>query len=119
MKPRTEERYRTSFRRLDTIFDDLYLDEIGRTRLADYASDRMKAGVKGATVRRDLATLSWLCSCAIARDHIDTNPVRKFSERHIRESPPWTTYPTAEQVDQLVAWSAYLFGRPGSTNSFY
>jgi hypothetical protein len=62
----------------------------------------MKAGAKGATVRRDLATLRCLCSCAIAWD-IDPNPVRRFSKRHIRESPPRMIYPTGEQVDQPVA----------------
>ncbi len=111
LKPRTQERYRTSFRQLNVVFDGLYLDEITRTRLADYASDRMKTGVKGATVRRDLATLSCLCSCAVAWDFIDTNPVRQFSKRHIRESPPRTTYPTAEQVDQLVAHAPAMAGR--------
>ena len=103
LKPRTQERYRTSFRQLNAVFGNLYLDEITRGRLADYASDRMKAGTKGATVRRDLATLSCLCSCAVSWDYIDTNPVKQFSKRHIRESPPRTTYPTAEQVDRLVA----------------
>ena len=111
LKPRTQERYRTSFRQLHPVFGDLYLDEITRTRLADYASDRMKIGTKGATVRRDLATLSCLCSCAVAWDYIDTNPVKQFSKRHIRESPPRTTYPTAEQVDWLVAKAPPMTGR--------
>ena len=57
LKPRTQERYRTGFRQLNAMFGSLYIDEISRGRLADYASDRMKAGAKGATVRRDLATL--------------------------------------------------------------
>ena len=57
-----QERYRTSFRQLNAVFGDLYLDEITSGRLADYASDRMKAGVKRATVRRDLATLTCPCS---------------------------------------------------------
>jgi hypothetical protein len=95
LKPRTQERYRTSFRQLNAAFGNLYLDEITRGRLADYASDRVKAGVKGATVRRDLATLSCLCSCAVSWDYIDVNPVKLFSKRHIRESSPRTTYPTA------------------------
>jgi hypothetical protein len=60
----------------------------------------MKAGAKGATVRRDLVTLSCLCSCAVSWDFIDINPVKQFGKRHIRESPPRTTYPTAEQVDR-------------------
>jgi integrase len=111
LKARTQERYRTSFRQLNGVFGGLHLDEITRTRLADYASDRMKAGVKGATVRRDLATLSCMCSCAVAWDYIETNPVRQFSKRHIRESPPRTTYPTAEQVDRLVAAAPQMSGR--------
>jgi hypothetical protein len=42
LKPRTQERYRTSFRQLNVVFGTLYLDEITRGRLADYASDRMR-----------------------------------------------------------------------------
>jgi hypothetical protein len=86
VKLRTEERYRTSFRQLNAAFGRLYLDEITWTRLADYATARMKVGVKATTVRRDLTTLSCLCSCAVAWDYIDVNPVMQFSKRHIRES---------------------------------
>ena len=111
LKPRTQERYRTSFRQLNPVFGNLYLDEITRARLADYASDRMKSGVKGATVRRDLATLSCMMSCAVSWDYIGANPVKQFSKRHIRESPPRTTYPTAEQVDRLVANAPPMTGR--------
>jgi hypothetical protein len=58
-------------------------------RLADYASDRMKNGTKGATVRRDLATLSCLCSCAAAWDYIDANSVKQFSKRHTLKLLRW------------------------------
>jgi hypothetical protein len=74
LKPMTQVRYRTSFRQLAATFGTLYLDEITRGRLADYASARMKGGTKGATVRRDLATLSCLCSCAVAWD--TSTPIR-------------------------------------------
>jgi integrase/recombinase XerD len=111
LKPGTQTRYRTSFRQLSAVFGNLYLDEITRGRLADYASDRMKAGTKGATVRHDLATLSCLCSCAVSWDYIDTNPVKQFSKRHIRGSPLRTTYPTSEQVDRLIASAPPMAGR--------
>jgi integrase/recombinase XerD len=111
LKVRTQERYRTTFRQLAAPFGSLYLDEITRGRLADYATARMKTGTKGATVRRDLATLSCLCSCAVSWDYIDANPVKQFSKRHIRESAPRTTYPTAEQVDRLVSQAAPMSGR--------
>src|SRR3954462_5980961 len=48
LKPSTQDRYRPSFRQLAGTFGGLYLDEITRGRLADYATARMKAGVKGA-----------------------------------------------------------------------
>lgn len=111
LKPMTQVRYRTSFRQLAPTFTNLYLDEITRGRLADYASARMKGGTKGATVRRDLAALSCLCSCAVAWDYIDANPVKQFSKRHIRESAPRTTYPTTEQVDRLVNHASPMAGR--------
>jgi integrase len=111
LKPSSQTRYRTSFRQLSAAFGSLYLDEITRGRLGDYASARMKAGTKGATVRRDLATLSCLCSCAVSWDYIDTNPVKQFSKRHIRESPPRTSYPTTEQVERLIVNAPPMAGR--------
>jgi integrase/recombinase XerD len=109
--PKTQKRYRACFRQLSPVFGSLYLDEITRARLADYASDRMRAGAKGGTVRRDLAALSCLCSCAVSWDYIDTNPIKQFSKRHIPESPRRTTYPTTEQVDRLVAGASPMAGR--------
>ena len=111
LKPMTQVRYRASFRQLASVLDTLYLDEITCGRLADYASARMKGGPKGATVRRDLAALSCLCSCAVAWDYIDANPVKQFSKRHIKESRHRTTYPTSEQVDRLVTHSSLMAGR--------
>lgn len=111
LKPATQRRYRTSFRQLATAFGGLYLDEITRGRLADYAAVRMRADAKGATVRRDLAAFSCLCSCAVAWDFIDANPVRQFGKRHIKESMPRTTYPTIGQVERLVAHASPTAGR--------
>ncbi len=111
LKLRSQERYRSSFRQMQGAFGDLYLDQITRGRLADYAAARLRSGTTGATVRRDLAALSSLCSCAVAWDWIDVNPVRQFSKRHIRESKPRTTYPTDEQVEKLVAHASPTVGR--------
>lgn len=106
LKPATEGRYRTSFIKLEGSFGKLYLDEITRGRLADYASARLRGGVKGATVRRDLASLSSLCSCAVSWDWLEINPVRQFSKRHLKEARPQTTYPSVEQVERLIAVSS-------------
>lgn len=58
-----------------------------------------------------LAALGCLCSCAVTWDYIDTNPVRQFGKRHIKESAPQTTYPTVEQVEALVAHTLPMAGR--------
>ena len=51
LKPASEARYRTSFIKLEGSFGKLYLDEITRGRLADYASARLKGGLERALVR--------------------------------------------------------------------
>ena len=61
--------------------------------------------------RSEAAVLRESGSCAVAWDFIDANPVKQFSKRHIKESPPRTTYPTAKQVDRLVANTAPMTGR--------
>jgi integrase len=111
LKPASQRRYRVSFRQLAGSLGELYLDEITRGRLADYTTARLKAGAKGATICRDLAALSCLCSCAVTWDFIDTNPVRQFGKRHIREAPPRTAYPTVEEVELLVACAPPMGGR--------
>jgi integrase/recombinase XerD len=111
LKPTTQRRYRGNMRQLAPMFGGLHLDEITRGRLADYVTARLKGGAKGATVRRDLAMLSCLCSCAIIWDYLDTNPIRQFGKRHLKESPPKTTYPTVEEVERLVAHAPSTAGR--------
>lgn len=111
VKPSTQRRYRTSFRQLAPHFGDLYLDEINKSRLSDYATARRRGGTTGATIRRDLATLSGLCSCALAWDYLDFNPVRSFDKRHIRESAPRTTYPSEAEVERIVARASPMVGR--------
>ena len=102
LKPKTQERYRGSLRRFESYLSHLYLDQITKSVLADYVSARRVQGVTGATIRRDLATLSSLCSFAQAVDMIEINPVKTFSKRHIREAKPKTSYPTDAQIEVLV-----------------
>ena len=102
LKPKTQERYRSSFRRFEPIFGKLHLDEITKGVLADYVSVRRAQGVTGATIRRDLATLSSLCSFAQAVDMIEQHPVKAFSKRHIRQAVPRTGYPSDIEIETLV-----------------
>ncbi|TGD94957.1 tyrosine-type recombinase/integrase [Methylobacterium nonmethylotrophicum] len=111
LRPATQRRYRSSFRLLEPHFGDCYLDEINKTRLSDYVTARRRGGAMGATIRRDLATLSGVCSCAVAWDYIDLNPVKAFDKRHIREAPPRTSFPSEAEVERLVAHASPMVGR--------
>jgi integrase/recombinase XerD len=111
LKPRTQDRYRTTMRIVLAAFGDIYLDQITRGRLSDFVTKRLQGGVVGATVRHDLATLSVLCSCAVAWEYLDLNPVQQFSKRHIKESRPRTGFPTLEQVELVIAKASPMAGR--------
>jgi hypothetical protein len=86
--------------------EDLSVQRIEKANLAKTRRRRLR----GATVPRDLAALSCLCSCAVEWDYLDTNPVKRFSKRNIRESAPRTTR-TAEQIDRLVTYASTMAGR--------
>jgi integrase len=111
LKPGTQSRYRSSFRQLAPFIGDLHLDEITKGVLAEYVSARRSTGTSGSTIRRDLATLSAVCSFAVAIDMIEDNPVRKFSRRHIREPAPRTTYPPDDEIERLIAATTPTMGR--------
>jgi integrase/recombinase XerD len=111
LKPATQVRYRVSFKKLAPFFGSLYLDEITKGRLADYVSERLKARVTGATIRRDLSTLSCLCSFAVTVDMIEVNPIKQFSRKHIREAAPRTSYPSDSEIERLVAAAPPMMGR--------
>ena len=82
LKPTTRVRHEVSFRQMPR-FEGLYLDEISRAALADYAYKRLRAGVNPATIRRDLNTFSGVLTRAVAWDWADQNPLWKLSKRHL------------------------------------
>ncbi|MWV25495.1 tyrosine-type recombinase/integrase, partial [Methylobacterium sp. 2A] len=110
LKPSTQARYRESFKHLTPRFGSFFLDEINKSMLGEFVTTRKEEGVTGATIRRDLATLSSMFSCAVAWDLIELNPVRQFSKKHIREAPPRTSYPCEEEVERLVAHAPPMIG---------
>ncbi|WP_404383195.1 tyrosine-type recombinase/integrase [Caenispirillum salinarum] len=87
------------------------MDEVNKARLNAFVSARKAAGATNATIRRDLAALSCLCECAVTWDWLDSNPVKAFSKRHLREAPPKTAYPTDEDIERLVAHASPMAGR--------
>jgi integrase len=111
LKHSTQRRYWVSLKQLQPHFGRLRLDEINKTRLSDYVTERKRGGTANATIRRDLATMSCLFTCAITWDFAETNPVKNYGKRHLREAPPRTTYPSDAEIDRLVAHASAPAGR--------
>lgn len=94
LKPSTQRRYRVSLKQLQPAFGRLHIDEINKTKFSDFVAARKRGGATNATIRRDLATLSCLFTCAITWDFIEINPVKIYGKRHLRDAPPRTSYPS-------------------------
>ncbi len=112
LKPSTQARYRGSFKQLAPFLSKLHLDEISKSVLASFVSARRAAKADGGTIKRDLSALSSLCSYAQAIDMIETNPVRTFPKRHIRDSQPRTSYPTDAEIELLISHAPAGMKRP-------
>lgn len=103
LKPKTQARYRISLKQMHSVLSGLYLDQITRTVLADYVNHRRQGRVTDATIRRDLATLSILLSCAVDWDLVDLNVVKTFRKRMLKEAPPRLIYPSDAEVVRLTS----------------
>jgi site-specific recombinase XerD len=88
MKPSAAQRYKVSARPLLKHFEDMYLDQVNKTTLAEFVRTRRRDGASTATVRRDLGCLSSALSCAMRWDWIDQNIVKAMDKRGLKESQP-------------------------------
>ena len=101
LKPGARVRYISSAKALHPHFKELYLDQIGRGQLADFIGSRRGTGVTTATIRRDLACLSSMMSCACDWDWIDINPIKAFSKRGLKEAAPLIRFLTRDEFARL------------------
>lgn len=108
LRKQAARRYVTSITALRPHLEGLYLDQITPSRLADFVTARRRE-VSSATVRRDLACLSSMFSCAISWEWADRNPARDLDKRGIREAPPRTRYLSHDEEGLLLTHAgAYL-----------
>ena len=111
LKSSSAERYRVSARQLDKHFGTLYLHEITRRCIMEYVAARKRGKVTTATIRRDLACLSSMFTCALEWEWIEHNPVRSFNMKLVPEAKPRTVYPTSADVDALCKASPPMVAR--------
>tara|TARA_R110002074_G_scaffold239322_1_gene411137 strand:- start:188 stop:1075 length:888 start_codon:yes stop_codon:yes gene_type:complete len=106
IKPKTQEGYRTSHRALQRFFKNLHLDQIDRRRIGEFVSARKHQGVSDTSVLRDLAFFSSLCSMAQRWGWLDTNPVRAYDKRTLKQSKPRTRFLSQDEYRSLLAASS-------------
>lgn len=106
LKPSTQAGYRNNVRQLWPHFAHLHLDEVNKSRIAEFISARRRGGTSSPTIRRDLAVLSSIFSCALSWDWFDANPIKNFDKRVVRENPPRVRYLTPEEYERLLAAAA-------------
>ena len=107
LKPKSQERYVTSLTMLAPHFIDSYLDAIGREAMSNYESARRKRGTSSPTIRRDLACLSSMMSCAVDWEWLEVNPVPSFlrarsRKKALRESEPRRRYLSDVEYEALM-----------------
>lgn len=107
LKESSQKRYLLSLLTLRPFFEGKTLQGVTRGDLSEFVSARRKQGVKGSTIRRDLACLSSLYTTADDFDLCDVNPVSPFmrqqkKRRGLKEAPPRTRYLAHEEEDLIV-----------------
>jgi integrase len=107
--PNTRKRYAVSKVALDGFFGDARLPHITASRIEEFKRTRLGAGVKSATVNRDLALLRQLLKRADRERYIARNPFETgeffLEERKGRRQPHIMTY---EEETKLLAVSGPL-----------
>lgn len=98
--PGTVKRYLVSLGQVRTFLDGLYVDEIGRKKIAEIAR---RPGVTNATRRRDLTAISSVLRWCVAQGWRDDNPARDWSREAIPERRDPIALPELAHIDLVIA----------------
>jgi integrase len=107
IKPASGYRYLVSIRRLAKHFEGVALEDITKGTLADFVSARKKE-VVDATIRRDLACMGTMLSCAVDWDWLEANPMKLYSKRSLKEATPRTRFLTDAEYKTLLEHAGTL-----------
>jgi integrase len=95
--PNTRRRYDSSEKNLELFLADVRLNQVTAGRIEEFKRARLAAGVKSATINRDLAFLRQLLKCAERERYIARSPFSTadffLNERVGRKQPHILTYP--------------------------
>jgi len=110
LKRKSRLRYVSSLLNLERTFRGVALADIGPAMLGEFEQLRLKEGVSGSTVRRDLACLSSLFSRAEEWEWVGGNPVKPYKRSRktaLKEGPARTRYLSHDE-------EAGVLGRAGA-----
>jgi integrase len=101
--PNTQKRYRSSVRNLTACFGNVKLSDITAGTIEDFKEKRLSAGVRTATINRDLAVLHRMMKLAERKLLINESPFRDvdFLEEHKQRRRPHIL--TFEEEDRVLA----------------
>jgi integrase len=100
VKGSTASRYLTSFRMVDPILRDLYVDQIDNRTIATIAG---RKGPSNATRRRDITAVSQVLRAARSWGWVKTNPARDYDRGVIPERRDPIRLPTDDDINALIA----------------
>lgn len=101
---RTFKRYAVSLRQLRGFFDHLSVQELGLDTLKEMIKARKRAGVKNATIRRDLTAASSVFNHCVDEGWIAENPATALNRRRIvPERVARIELPREEMIVQIFA----------------
>ncbi len=110
LKVASARRYFASMKHLLENFDGVLLEDITSARLSELEQRRRRDGVTTSSIRRDLACLSVVFSCAEEWEWIKYNPVKPFlrgrAKRGLSEGAPRTRYLTGNEEADVLAHAA-------------
>ena len=90
---------------------DLSGDEINKAKLTEIIHHRKGAGVKNATIRRDLTAISSVLEYCEAQGWVEQNAAREYNRRPIKERRDPIVLPTEEDIDWVVSFAPGNFAK--------
>lgn len=116
LKPKAVDRYFASLKHLIAHFGEMRLSDISRRDLYDFEQKRRKmktrngGKVSPVTIKRDLACLSSVFSCAEVWEWASMNPVKAYlrgrrQQGQLVESDPRTRYLTHDEERRLMMYA--------------
>lgn len=82
------------------------LDQITRREAEQYRHDRIKTGMKRATINKEITVLKALINKALDWEYIQTNPLQRLKNLQEFDSKPPRFY-AREELDRLYQFSPY------------